>query len=234
VNITNKQKWKKLLKKAHAGNAIAQFDVGCYYDDGLKKSNGKIIVKANIIKAIKWYKKSAKQGEVSAQDALGTTYSSGDREIKVNLKKAIKWTKKAIKQDSIISTYNLGTIYRDMHNLEQAFKYYKKAVKMGDTEANFDLFLCYYFGIGTKVHRKKAKTCLLKITKKLRPDFVSLRTYENALYWKALMTLFEKNINQKNIKKIRFLLEIANEDDDHEQANELLNKIGRSNRLSLK
>ncbi len=140
MNITNKRQWKKLLKKAHAGNAVAQFYVGCYYDDGLKKSNGKIIVKSNIIEAVKWYKKAAKRGEVSAQDALGTTYSSGDREIAVNLKKALKWTKKAIKQGSVISTYNLGTIYRDMHHLKKAFKYYKKSVKLGDTEANFDLF----------------------------------------------------------------------------------------------
>lgn len=231
MQISNKKEWKKLLKKAMSGNRNAQYEIGYYYDDGLKKSNGKVIVDANIIKAVKWYTKAAKQGEVSAQDALGTTYSSGDREIGVNLKKAIKWTKKAIEQGSPTSAYNLGTIYRDLGNLEKAFKWYKKSVKMGDIEANFDLFLCYYFGIGIEINRKKAKMHLKNITQKIRPNFVSLRTYEDAFYWSALITLIESGLNHNNIKKIRVMLEIANEDNDHEQANELLNKIGKSNSL---
>jgi len=65
----------------------------------------------------------------------------------------------------------------------------------------------------------------------VRPNFVSLRTYEDAFYWAALIALLENGLSYNNIKKIRVMLEIANEDDDHEQANELLNKTGKSNSL---
>ena len=227
MQISTKKEWGKLLKKAKTGDKNAQFEVGYYYDDGIKKDNGKVILKANIVKAVKWYTKAAKQGDVSAQDALGTTYSSGDREIKVNYKKAIKWTKRAIKQGSSMSAYNLGTIYKDLGKLKKAFKYYQKSLTMGDVDTNFDLFLCYYFGIGIKVNRKKAKKHLKKITKKTRPNFVSLYDYQNSFYWTALITLLEDGLNKKNIKKLQLMLAIANEDNDHNQANELLNKIGR-------
>ena len=182
MQISTKKEWVKLLKKAKSGDMNAQFEVGCYFDDGIIKNNGKVILKANIIKAVKWYTKAAKQGEISAQDALGTTYSSGDREIEINFKKAIKWTKRAIKQGSSMSAYNLGSIYRDLGKLQKAFKYYKKSVSMGDVDTNFDLFLCYYFGIGIKVNQEKAKRHLKKITKKNRPNFVSLYDYQNAFY----------------------------------------------------
>ena len=230
MKIEKKKEWKYLLKKAKLGDSNAQFEVGCYYDDGLKINN-KVIVKANIKKAVKWYTKSAEQDNVSAQDALGTTYSSGDREIKINIKKAKKWTRRALRQGSSMSAYNLGTIYRDLGNLKKAFKLYKKSVKMGDTDANLDLFLCYYFGIGIEKNIKIAKKHLKEITKKERPNFVSLRTYENAFYWSAMIIFIEESVNTKNIKQIRCLLEIANEDNDHELANELLNKIGKTNNI---
>ena len=202
MQISTKKEWKKLLTKAKSGDKNAQFEVGCYYDDGIIKDNGKVILKTNIVKAVKWYTKAAKQGEVSAQDALVTIYSLGDRKIKVNYKKAIKWTKRAIKQGSSTSAYNLGTIYRDLGKLQKAFNCYQKSVAMGDVDTNFDLFLCYYFGIGIKVNRKKAKKHLKKITTKTRPNFVSLYDYQNSFYWTALITLLEDGLNKKKYQEI--------------------------------
>lgn len=42
------------------------------------------------------------------------------------------------------------------------------------------------------------------------------------------MNLLSLSKGKKSIKKVRKLLEEANRDDDHEQANEILNLIGKT------
>ena len=151
MQVSTKNAWKKLHKKAKLGDPKAQLEIATYYADGLDD-----LVKTNIKKAIKWFKLSAKQGDESAQNWLGVIYSSSEYG-SVNLKKAKKWTLKAIDQGSAPAAFNMGTIHRDMGNLKKAFKWYKRSLKMGEKEANFDLFLCHYFGVGTKQNKEKAK-----------------------------------------------------------------------------
>jgi len=110
--IENKKEWKKLLAHANSGDAEAQWEVGSYYEDGLANESGQIIVKQNPKKAFHWFSLSAKQGDESAQLALGNIYSTGTG-VKRDFQKAISWTKKALKQGSSSAAHNLGTIYRD-------------------------------------------------------------------------------------------------------------------------
>ncbi|PIE74443.1 MAG: hypothetical protein CSA18_05060 [Deltaproteobacteria bacterium] len=55
----------------------------------------------------------------------------------------------------------------------------------------------------------------------------SQRTRENALYWLGVIGLLNLTEKKQSLKKIRAMLEGANQDNDHEQANELLNIIGK-------
>lgn len=56
---------------AERGLAIAQFNLGLFYDEGLG-------VRQNLPLAIKWYRKAAKQGYSSALLNLGICYSQAE------------------------------------------------------------------------------------------------------------------------------------------------------------
>jgi TPR repeat protein len=82
----------QLVKKAEAGEAGAQFDLGYCYD------KGKGVTK-DYKEAVKWYAKAAEQGNVDAQYNLGSCYFSGEGVTK-DYQEAVKWFTKAAKQGS--------------------------------------------------------------------------------------------------------------------------------------
>ena len=61
----------ELLRKAKAGDAVAQVILGVMYDDG----DG---VPENDAEAVKWYRKAADQGVPEAQFLLGGMYDDGE------------------------------------------------------------------------------------------------------------------------------------------------------------
>ncbi|WP_297374266.1 SEL1-like repeat protein [Acidiferrobacter sp.] len=70
-------------KSAHAGNAVAQDNLGDVYANG----HG---VPRNYTKAAKWYRKSAEQGDAYGQFSLGWLYAEGHG-IPQNYAQALKW-----------------------------------------------------------------------------------------------------------------------------------------------
>ena len=80
----------ELVKKAEAGDAKAQFDLGlCYVRaDGVNKDNKEFL---------KWLTKSAEQGYAPAQWNLGRCYYYA-MGIKKDYEKAVKWWTKAAEQ----------------------------------------------------------------------------------------------------------------------------------------
>lgn len=224
MSINNKNEWQDLLVKAQQGDSDAQFEVGSYYENGLKNTNGVIIVESNQNKAIQWYELSAQKGDVSSQIALGNILSSGEKR---DIETAINWTKKAIEQGSASAAHNLATIYRDLGKLSVAFNWYNKAIEMGDLDSLLQVGLCYLFGIGTDQNFTKAYKSLKKITV-TEMENICQRTGEDARYWLAILHLLNIGGIDKSVSQARKYLEIANKDFDHEQANELLNIIGKS------
>ncbi|MGD1078694.1 MAG: tetratricopeptide repeat protein [Candidatus Sulfotelmatobacter sp.] len=79
--------------KAEAGDPIAQFDLAKLYIDGklLKKDPGQ---------AIEWLRKSAGQGYVGAEFALGIMYETGVVGLQKDPHEAAKWFLKAAKQQN--------------------------------------------------------------------------------------------------------------------------------------
>jgi TPR repeat protein len=225
-----KNKWKKLLALAKAGSSEAQWEVGYYYESGAVDKSGIILTKRNLLKAHRWYKLSAEQGDSGAQVALSNLLSTGDG-IDRDYQSAVSWAKKAMAQGSSSGAFNLGTIYRDQGKLKMAFRCYRRAVAMGDNDSLLQIGLCYLFGIGTKQDFREAYTSLNKILAG-KPSASCDRTKENALYWMSVIHLLGKGITKKSVARARKMLESAHVDHDHEQANEILNIIGKSRYLS--
>jgi TPR repeat protein len=226
MTIENKKQWKILLEKASRGNPDAQWEVGYYYEEGFTDNSGIAIVKPEPSQALHWYTLAAEQGDDSGQLSLGRLLSTGDG-VKRDMKAAIYWTKRAINQGNSSAAHNLGTIYRDLKKQRLAFHWYNRAVEMGDYDSLFQVALCYLFGLGTKQNPEAAYKCFQDIT-----NYKSLniceRTEEDSLYWMGIFHLLGIGGAKKSVAKARDLLEAANKDCDHEQANEILNLIGKT------
>ena len=78
--------FKKLLIKAQ-NDPNAQFQLGAKYYNGEE-------VDQNYIEAIKWFTKSAENGNTQAQYNLAVMYENGEG-IKENMEEALKWYKKS-------------------------------------------------------------------------------------------------------------------------------------------
>ncbi|MEM7716982.1 MAG: tetratricopeptide repeat protein [Cyanobacteria bacterium P01_A01_bin.68] len=83
----------ELLKPiADEGDAEAQCIIGNMYQLGLG-------LERNILKAVKWYKKSAEKGYGVASNNLGEILRVGEKDvIGIDLKESVKWLRKAREQ----------------------------------------------------------------------------------------------------------------------------------------
>ena len=80
----------KFTKKAEAGDAYAQFNLGLCYFGGLGVGRDKK-------EAVKWQTKAAEQGNAGAQGVLGLWYFDG-LGVGKDEKEAVKWYTKAAQQ----------------------------------------------------------------------------------------------------------------------------------------
>ena len=108
----------KIKKKAGAGDADAQFDLGYMYYHGYS-------VPKDYAKAVKWFRLAADQGDAKAQRNLGCMYQRGQGVPKGNAK-AVKWFRKAAEQGNADAQCNLGRMYESGYSVP---KDYAKAMK---------------------------------------------------------------------------------------------------------
>ena len=80
----------ELVKKAEAGDAMAQSSLGMYYAIGIG-------VTRDEKEAVKWWMKAAEQGEAMSQFSLGNCYAGGIVVTK-DTKEAVKWYTKSAEQ----------------------------------------------------------------------------------------------------------------------------------------
>lgn len=124
---------KNLIKKAIAGDPIAQNNIGVIYQNG----EG---VTQNHKKAIGWYRKAAQQDYSLAQYNLGhLLYLLEKEKIFPDYTEPIKWINKAAKQGYAPAQNLLGLFYEEgdgVHkSYKEAFKWYSKAAKQGNKAA---------------------------------------------------------------------------------------------------
>lgn len=226
MEIILRRYWSNLNLAAKNGSPEAQWELGYYYEYGAKDKAGRILATASLTTAIEWYQKSAIQGNNQAQNALSAIFSSGGKTAQ-DFPLAIYWAKKAVAQGNALAAFNLATIYRDLGRPKLAFRWYQRAGAMGDTDAFLQIGLCHLFGLGTSQNFNFALSAFEHIIACNSATYCQ-RSGENARYWIAVIHLLRGPRTKNSIARIRSLLESANTDDDHEQANELLNLLGKT------
>tara|TARA_B110000211_G_scaffold231860_1_gene294301 strand:- start:477 stop:1067 length:591 start_codon:yes stop_codon:yes gene_type:complete len=112
-----------LKKKADAGDAISQNNLGLHYLDGYKDYE----IPQDINKAIYYLSKAAAQEQVNAMTTVGWIYFNGDYGAPKDYEEAINWSQKASDMGCSIATYNLGLFYYGGHaGVKQDLKIAKK------------------------------------------------------------------------------------------------------------
>ena len=142
-------------EKGKMSSGSAQFYLGVMYDNGQG-------VPQDYATAVKWYRKSAKQGYAKAQNNLGVMYDNGQG-VPQDYAKAVQWYRKAAKQGNVKAQHNLGVIYGKGQGVPrdyaEAVQWYRKAAKQGYANAQFNLGVMYQKGLG--VGKDPAEAALL-------------------------------------------------------------------------
>ncbi len=221
----SKKDWKALLLAAEHADPEAQWELAYYYEHGARSKSGEILTTAARPKALTLYMAAAQKGHVHAQNALSNLLSTGDDP---DYHAAIYWGKAAMKQGDASAAFNLGTIYRDMNKPALSYRNYCAALEMGDMSALLQIGLSLLFGYGVVRNIQQAEASFDRI---LQPEArqSSQRTREDALYWLSVISLMGLSAEKRPVTRTRTMLTVANVDDDHEQANQILNLIGRLN-----
>lgn len=111
-------------------------------------------------KAVKWYKKAAKQGDDNAQRRLGWCYAYG-KGVKEDYEKAFEWYEKSAVQGNAEAQIGLGLCYNYGRGVKQdyakAFEWYKKAAEQccGNV-IQYTVGYCYEEGLGVRQDYDKA------------------------------------------------------------------------------
>lgn len=139
---TPEQEFTALQKKAEAGNANAQFNLGVRYGNGQGAPK-------DAAKAVEWWQRTAAQGDVGAQVNLGVAYAIGEG-VPKDTAKALEWWQKAAAQGDAEMQYRLGQKYaygRDVpKDAAKALEWYQKAATQGYVVAQYELGSMYAKG----------------------------------------------------------------------------------------
>jgi TPR repeat protein len=224
TQITNIKDWNTLLQLAKTEDKVAQFEVASYYDYGLIIADVEIVAE-NKSNAFEWHYKAYKNGNDDAITRTADFLSEGvycDLDIEL----AIEFYKKGIDNGSGIAANNLAAIYRDKQDYKKAFELYKIAQNL-DKSNSLKLALCYYFGIGTEKSIENALEILLKISQDISEFRNCQYEVDEANYLLGRIYLDGEAV-ERSIHKACHFLKLADADNDHRSAQELLLAIGRN------
>lgn len=138
--------FEKMSKLAENGDMDAQLLVGSFYHRGYG-------TKIDLNLAEKWYLKSATQGCVVAQAALGRLYfvdeqTGSIKTTNVQAKQALFWLEKAANQNNTSAMTNLAMLYRSgllgSADVTKEIFWLELAAKQGDSKAQYNLGRIFY------------------------------------------------------------------------------------------
>jgi TPR repeat protein/V8-like Glu-specific endopeptidase len=100
---------------------------------------------------VKWYRKSADQGDAVAQFLLGAMYENGEG-VAEDDAEAVKWYRKSADQGDAVAQFLLGAMYENGEGVAEdeaeAVKWYRKSADQGDADAQNSLGISYALGRG--------------------------------------------------------------------------------------
>jgi TPR repeat protein len=210
-----------LIKKAsYMGNAEAQFMLANFYETDkeglilLNKNTNQIHLNQ---KAFYWYSKSCNQGNQYACHNLGGMYGLG-KGVRKNIAKEIRLYTKAFNLGSHESAISIAVCYISKKKYDTAILWLKKLIKLDkdDGEAFLKLGEVYYLNNNYKL---AYKYFLLAY----KSQYITENSREEAIFSIGKMYFYGSYV-EKSFAKAKYLFELANIDNDHEEISDFLKK----------
>ena len=155
-NINNEEELFKWLKGlADKGYTEAQVAVGLFYENG----SG---VKANLSKAIKYYKMAADKDHADSMVFYANAISRKDSK---NFDESLKWYQKAAELDSPRGQFLYALALDKINQNKESIEWLQKSADNGYPEAMYLLGKEYYFGVIVPRDDKKAFSLVEKAAK---------------------------------------------------------------------
>ena len=137
VDLNKAIEWYE--KAAKLGNTQAMFNIGvCYTKRGEPH---------DIDRAIEWIRESAELDNVTAQYQLGVMAYQG-KYMERNESEAVQWFTRAAKKGHVMSESALASYYSSKGDMVNAVKWFTRAAEHGVAEAQYNLGVCYFNGLG--------------------------------------------------------------------------------------
>ncbi len=137
--------YRLVRKFAERGEAVAQSQLGLYYNSGQG-------VTQDHAKALYWFRKAAEQGHVFAQYSVGLYYSGGQGGVTQDSAEAFYWFRKAAEQGYAEAQFIVGSIHINgngaARDLFETFRWFRKAAEQGHVAAQSILGGMYKHGRG--------------------------------------------------------------------------------------
>ena len=101
-------------------------------------------MKQDYVEAVRWYRKSAEQGDAQAQCNLGFMHQKGQG-VKQDYFEAVLWYRKSAEQGNAGAQLNLGVSFMNgqgvKQNFEEALLWFRKAAAQGDADGKENALL---------------------------------------------------------------------------------------------
>ena len=215
-NDFSKKELKELKKKSKDGDAESQYLLADYYEDGLVIDH-KVMLQPNAKKAFKLTKLAYENGNSAALIRYANYLAVGEV-CEKNQRLAIKLYQQAIADKDSLGAVNLASLYSRNGNYKKAFEHYVLGEQLG-YHCSFELGLSYYYGLGTPQDITKA----IKHFKKILNEEYSYSEYEVEETNFIMGKLYLEGIHvAKSISKAIIHLKLANRENDHRSAQDLL------------
>jgi len=143
----------QLRAKAEWGDALAQDELGALYAVG---GQG---ISRDMNEAIKWYRKSAEQGNVYGEANIGRALLTGDG-VPVDYAEAAKWLEMAAAQNDSDSERLIGWMYYTGNgmakDLAKSFEMYRRSAELGNEYSMGQLGIMCLYGLGVEKNGAEA------------------------------------------------------------------------------
>jgi TPR repeat protein len=154
----SREKWERLKRRANAGDAEAQWEIGSWFQDGLADPKGIVLARRDLRAAVRWFRLSAAAGSPAGQNHLGVCLSAG-RGCRRSDAEALRWFKRAFRQRDFCAAKNIASVYRERVNNGRAIFWYQRAAASGDGDAQVAVGRYYYTGVGVRRNYSRAAQC---------------------------------------------------------------------------
>lgn len=133
------------------GNTFSATLLGDCYETGIG-------IEPDYAEAMKWYRRAAELGEISAYYNIGCLYENG-KGVEKNLSTAVEYYSLGAELDMPLCQNALGRCCAsdtERDRSSEAFEWFRKAADRGNDDAKYNLGKCYYDGYGVEADKATA------------------------------------------------------------------------------